>query len=427
MSIRRSVRVYPPDEVTTVSSRETDPSEVGLRNGEVEKIWNAVRAYYKTGTQPALALCIRRGGKVILDRAIGHAAGNSPDDPEGAPLRAATPETLYNLFSGSKSLTAMLIHHLDDEGLLHLDDYVAEYIPEFRVTPKDKITIRHLIDHRAGIPTTSGKLDLDALTDPTILREHYRTARSWWRPGRRVAYHAISAGFVLGDIIEVVTGKTINEYMDEVVRQPMGIASLTWGVKPDQLDAIARDTFTGFAQIPPVNAAFRRAFGATLHELVDLTNDPRFLTGVVPSGNCFATPNDASLYYEMLLRAGTIDGKKIFSERTVRRAIRETSFGEFDGILLAPVRYGSGFMLGAKYVSLYGFRTSKVFGHMGLSNVLVWADPERDISVCLMATGKPAITPEAVLWLKLTHTISALIPRDFPGRQVTVGPPPRFR
>lgn len=84
-------------------------------------------------------------------------------------------------------------------------------------------------------------------------------------------------------------------------------------------------------------------------------------------------------------------------------------------------------MLGAKYVSLYGFRTSKVFGHMGLSNVLVWADPERDISVCLMATGKPAITPEAVLWLKLTHTISALIPRDFPGRQVTVGPPPRFR
>lgn len=418
MSIRSSVRVYPRDEVTTISDRETSPESVGLRQKDIEAIWDTVAAYYRTGVQPAMALCIRRGGQIVLDRSIGHASGNLPGDTPDTPRRLATPDTLYNLFSGSKPFTAMLVHHLDDQGLLHLDDYVAEYIPEFRDAPKDKITIRHLIDHRAGIPKTAGELDLAALTDHKVLREHYRTAPSLWRPGRRVAYHAISAGFVLGDIIEEVTGKNINAYMDEVIRQPMGLKTLTWGVKPEQLDEIAYDAFTGFKQLPPVNAVFRRAFGATLEELLALTSDPRFLTGVVPSGNLFATPAEASLYFEMLLRGGTIDGKEILSSRTVRRAVRETSFGEFDGMLLAPIRYGSGFMLGAKYVSLFGTKTSKVFGHLGLSNNLVWADPERDISVCLLTTGKPAITPEAVLWTRIAQTIGDRIPRDFPGRQV---------
>lgn len=418
MSIRRSVRVFPPDEVTTISPHEVDPVAVGVSRESVEKIWKACVAYYKTGVQPAMALCIRRGGEVIIDRAIGHADGNSPDDPAGSTLRPATPDTFFNLFSGSKALTAMLIHHLDDQGLLHLDDAVVEYIPEFGANRKEGITIRHLLAHRAGIPTTEGNLDLNLLSDEKFIRDTYSNTKPWSRPGRRLAYHAISAGFVLGDIIKVVSGKDINTYMTEVVREPLGMKSLTWGVQPDQLGNVARDSFTGFAQLPPVNAAARRAFGATLHEIVDLARDPRFLTGVVPSGNCIGTANDASLFFEVLLRAGKANGQQIFNPRTVRRAIRETSYGEMDGILVAPIRYGLGFMLGAKYFSLYGLHTPRAFGHLGLSNVVVWADPERDISVALLTTGKPAITPEALLWINIMQTISREIPRDYKGASV---------
>lgn len=418
MNIRRSVRVFPVDEVTTISSREVPAAEAGLKQEDVEAIWKAVVRYYKTGVQPALALCIRRGGKVILDRSIGHAAGNSPDDPKGTPLRLATPDSLYNLFSGSKALTAMLIHHLDDQGLLHLDDAVAEYIPEFAMKGKSDVTIRHLLAHRAGIPTTNGVLDLGVLQDKQMMRKLYADFEPWYRPGSRVAYHAISAGFVLADIIEVVTGKTINEYQDEIVRKPLGLKSLTWGVTPSQLPNIAHDTFTGFSQPAPVNMAFRRAFGGTLREIVDLTKDPRFLTGVVPSGNCFGTPNEASAYFEMLLRGGELDGTRVFDVRSVRRAVRETSFGQLDGILIAPVPYGLGFMLGGRYVSLYGANSTRAFGHMGLSNCLVWADPERDISVAFFATGKPAISPEAIAWIPIPYTIASRIPRSFPGRSV---------
>src|SRR5699024_2747459 len=117
-----------------------------------------------------------------------------------------------------------------------------------------------------------------------------------------------------------------------------------------------------------------------------------------------------SRFFEFLLRGGTLDGVTIFDRETVRTAVREANFGEFDGDLGAPMRYSAGFMLGARLLSLYGLNTAKVFGHLGLSNVLVWADPERDISVCLMATGKPVLTPEALKWIVIPRLISRSIP-----------------
>lgn len=414
---RHAVQVFPIDEVTTIAPTEVPAEDVDLRTRDVERIWNACVRYYQTGVQPAMALCIRHRGKVILDRAIGHAWGNGPSDPPEAPKRLATPDTLYNLFSGSKPFIAMLVHHLAQEGKISLYDYAAEYVPEFRVPGKDKVTIAHLLEHKAGIPTTGGNMDLDLLTDPAKIREHYHDAEPWYRPGRRVAYHAISAGFVLADIVQNVTGKDINAYIDEVVCQPLNV-SLRWGVKPEDLPNLARDRYTGWEQLPPIDNAFRRAFGATMPEVVEIADDERFLTGVVPSGNCMTTPNDASKFFELLLRGGTLDGHTIFTRETVRRAVREANYGEFDGVLMAPIRYSAGFMLGAKVLSIYGLRTSKVFGHLGLSNVLVWADPERDISVSLMTTGKPVLTPEALRWIIIPQIISRTIPRIYPGRKI---------
>ncbi|MGB5680496.1 MAG: hypothetical protein WBM47_01500, partial [Polyangiales bacterium] len=80
-----AVRSFDPAEVTTKSHREVDPRGVGLRIEDVEAIWSSVVRFYKTGLHPAIALCIRRRGEIILDRAIGHARGNSPQDPEGTP------------------------------------------------------------------------------------------------------------------------------------------------------------------------------------------------------------------------------------------------------------------------------------------------------------------------------------------------------
>jgi len=125
----KRVRVFEPEEVTARGAPEADPGSVGLERDAVESIWGAVVDFYKTGFHPALGLCIRRRGEVILDRTIGHASGNSPDDPEGTPLVPATPDTLFNFFSGSKAVTAMLIHLLAERDQLHVDEPVATFIP----------------------------------------------------------------------------------------------------------------------------------------------------------------------------------------------------------------------------------------------------------------------------------------------------------
>jgi CubicO group peptidase (beta-lactamase class C family) len=124
------VRTPPAAEVTTRAA-ESDPRAVGMTAADVDAIGTALAGVYESGLYPALALCVRRRGQVIVDRAIGHASGNAPHDPPDAAKVRATPATLFSLFSASKMVTAMLVHLCDQRGLLHLDDPVAHYLPAF--------------------------------------------------------------------------------------------------------------------------------------------------------------------------------------------------------------------------------------------------------------------------------------------------------
>ena len=128
---RRIRKIFPPEEVTHHSPQEIDPREVGLEREDIESIWREVVRYYQTGLHPALSICIRRQGKIILQRSIGHARGNAPDAPLDSRLVGATPDTPFNIFSASKCVTAMLVHLLVEREQVGLDQAVADYIPEF--------------------------------------------------------------------------------------------------------------------------------------------------------------------------------------------------------------------------------------------------------------------------------------------------------
>jgi CubicO group peptidase (beta-lactamase class C family) len=101
-------------------------------------------------------------------------------------------------------------------------------------------------------------------------------------------------------------------------------------------------------------------------------------------------------FYQCLLDGGMHDGKRIFDRRTVRHAVAEQSWWEIDFTLIFPLRYGLGFMLGNKRMGPFGGDTEHAFGHVGLSNVFCWADPERQISVALLNTGKPIAAPHVI-------------------------------
>ena len=380
--------------VTTVGA-EVPPRVVGVEPAGVARIWRAVERLYASGMHPAIQLCVRRRGEVILDRAIGHARGNGPEDHPAAVKLVVTPATPFNIFSATKAVTAMIVHLLDQRDLIRLDDPVCEYIPEFGVGAKQWITIRHVLIHRAGIPNLPPEaLDLDILDDPERIVEILCELQPTGRPGQQLAYHAITGGFILGEVVRRVTGRSVRDVLDEEICRPLGLRWFNYGVRPEEVSQVARNYFTGPPLLPPLSLLLRRALGVGFHEAIELSNDPRFLTAIVPSGNLIATANEMTRFYQLLLNGGELDGLRVFDPRAIRRATSEQSYLEFDLTLALPFRYGMGFMLGREWLSPYGPDTRYAYGHIGFTNVITWADPERQVAAALLTSGKPLLYPE---------------------------------
>ena len=410
----RRAKVGRPTAVTTVNDTEVDPHSVGLMRDDIEAVWNAVVRYYRLRLQPAMTLCIRYRGQVVIDRSIGYARGAGPDDPSDAERTLARPDTLFSLFSASKVVTGILTHTLLDEGLIDIDTPVAEYVPGFGQHGKDQVTLRHVLAHQAGLARTPKEsVNLENLHDFRLVEKALIDAPIQTPPGEQVAYHALTGCFILQAVLQNVTGKDLRTLLDERIRGPLGLNHFTYGVRPDLVDQVAHECMTGPPPTEPFSGWMKEALGIPLTEAVSMSNDPRYLTGVMPAANVVSTANEVSLFFECLLRGGSLNGQQIISRRALARALVPQNSGLVpDGTIKIPVRYGLGFMLGGKVISLFGPDTESAFGHLGLTNVLAWADPERDISVAFLNNGNPLIAPEMVAWMAVPRTIGQRFPRQ---------------
>jgi CubicO group peptidase (beta-lactamase class C family) len=412
----KRIRAFPSTTVTRRSDQEVDPRSVGLRAEDIEAIWSAVVSFYEAGLHPALGLCIRRRGEVVLDRTIGHARGNSPKDDADAELVVATPDTLFSFFSGSKVVTATLVHLLADRKQLSVDDPIAKFIPEFGRHGKDRITVRQLLSHEAGIPDVPPELlQLDMLQAPDRILGVIYDLEPRFRPGTVPAYHTLTSGFVLAELIHRVSGTAIREFLAKEIGEPLGMRHFNYGVAEDEVDDVAVDAFTGPKPGWPMKQVLGKALGLSMPELVDTINDPRFRSGVVPSANIIGTTNEISRFFDMLVNGGVYDGQRILSPSTIAKAIEPQTPGRFDRIIKIPMAYSMGFMLGNDPVGFYGPWSGRAFGHIGLMNIMGWADPERDLAVALTNTGKPMPSIDTIRWFEILRQINTRVPRDGSG------------
>jgi CubicO group peptidase (beta-lactamase class C family) len=382
---------------------EVEPRAAGLPPDAAAAIWRSVEALYQTGYQPAVAFCLRRAGKVVFDRALGVERIGGPP---------ATPDSWFNLFSASKAVTAMVVHMLDDRGLIHLDDAICEYIPEFGKNGKEWITVRHVLTHRSGIPSVPGrKFDVDLLSDWDAILEVLCETRPVLAPGRRLAYHALTGGYVLGEVVRRVAGKDVRRLLREMVLDPLGMKSFDYGVRREDVPRVVSNVLTGPPVPFPLSWLVTRALGVSHADAVAVSNDRRFLEAIVPAGNVIGTADEACRFYQMLLDEGEQGGVRVCEPRTVRRAVAPQTYLEVDLTLALPVNYGMGFMLGQDLVSIYGSASPRAFGHVGFTNIVTYADPEREIAVALLTSGKPFLHTGLVKWLDVMRTISRVVPR----------------
>jgi CubicO group peptidase (beta-lactamase class C family) len=399
------------EEVTTVGAEE-DPAEGGMSPEAVERIWEAAVGVYRSGVHPAVQVCVRRQGAVVLNRAVGHARGNGPKDSGHTKKVKASPATPFLIYSGAKAITAFVVHMLGERGALDIERPVAHYIPEYDSHGKGEITIAHVLAHRAGVPNLpKTAFDLDRAGDRDFLVRTLSEARPFAKPGRLLAYHAVSGGYILGEVVHRVTGKDIRTVLAEEILDPLGFRWTNYGVASENTDQVALNYLTGPPTAPPFSNLITRALGLPLDQLVDASNDPRFLTAIVPAGNIVTPAEELSRFYEISRRGGELDGVRVMRPETVRRALTEQSHLEVDLSLGFPTRFGYGLMLGAQVLSLFGRDTQHAFGHLGFTNMLAWADPERALACAVMTNGKPILYPELPRFYGLMQRITSEAPK----------------
>ena len=403
-----------PDDLSSITTRgaaeESLPEAAAMKEKDVAAIWSCLEDLYRTGIYPGIALTLRRNGEVVINRGIGHSHGNGPtgNDMEGpgAEKILMTPDTPVCQYSASKAVTAMMIHWLAEQKQLFLQDPVKKYIPEFGQNNKQDITIHHLISHHGGIPAPPPK------TDPEILFDHDGFVKMICdlnprsKNGSRMAYHAVTGGTILGEIVRRVTGSDIREMLAEIVSRPMGFRYFNYGAAPDAISKIATDYATGIPLFFPLSSLAERALSVPWDEVVRIGNQDRFYRIIVPAANLVATADEMSQFYQMLLDGGEFAGRRIFASETIRRAVLPAAKMRFDGTLLIPMRYSAGFMLGAMPAGIWGPFSQHAYGHVGFINIFCWADPSRDIAVSLQTTGKSLVGHHIPVLARFLFTVA---------------------
>ncbi|MFC5831507.1 serine hydrolase domain-containing protein [Nonomuraea insulae] len=295
-------------------------------------------------------------------------------------------DTIALLASATKGLVAAAAMLLVDRGVLDLDAPVAEYWPEFAAGGKERIPLRWVLGHRSGVVTVNPPLTLADLEQGGAVSEALAAARPAWRPGRAHGYHCLTMGWLVGEVVQRVTGLSVGRYFAKEIAAPLGLdlyigppggkdlADLVPPTEAQLLQGRANPELAGLnrAICDPASLFHRSTFGS-----LALTGNP--LAGMpqaeIPS--CGGAGNAAGLARLYAALIGEVDGVRLLRPETADRA-RTVEAAGMDLVLRCHTAYGRGFMLpgGPMWP---GDCSPTAFGHAGVTGVFAYADPDHDL------------------------------------------------
>lgn len=324
-----------------------------------ERVRDAFEANFTRFGDVGAGCCVYVDGEQVVDLVGGVVA------PHGG---AYTRDTLQMVASATKGALAVCALRLAERGELDLDAPVATYWPEFAAEGKDAIPVRWLLSHRAGLPFVDTVLPMRAVYEWQPMVDLLAAQRPHWEPGTRHGYHALTYGWLVGEVLRRVTGRTPGELVRREVADPLGVdfwvglpESETRRVSPLIVATAAPETrpdpFT-LQLFDPESMAHKAFFVA--NGLLGTLNDPDGWAAQLPAGNGMATARSLARMYAACL--GEVDGVRLLSGETLRAATTEQSAGR-DEVLRVPSRFGLGFQLS---YPLRPFAGEGSFGHYGL-------------------------------------------------------------
>jgi len=329
-------------------------------------------------------LYVSLGGERIADAAMGE---NRPGEP-------LTPDHLMLWMSSTKPVAAVAICQLWERGRLELDDPVARHLPAFAAHGKERITLRHLLTHTAGIRLLDTGWPA-APWDEIVARIAAARPEPRWTPGEKAGYHLASSWFLLGEVVRRLdpAGRTFDHYAREEVFDPAGMADAWVGLPPERYRAYAAAGRVGALYAtenpPPREQAW--------------TSEAR-LAAVNPGGGGCGPMRDLGRFYETLLgTAAGVRGQgpngRLLSPQTVEAATARHRVGMLDHTFRHVMDWGLGFILDSKRYGVetvpYGYgrlASPRTFGHSGYRSSVAFGDPEHRLAVALAMNGTPAET-----------------------------------
>lgn len=345
-----------------VAAQHQNVSKSGMDSERLARILVQMKSFVKQGAIAGAVTLIARRGEVVSLEAVGH-----QDLESKKPMRA---DTIFDLRSVTKPVTAIGVMILMEEGKLALNDPVEKYIPEFSATRKTRgspnpITIHHLLTHTAGLPSNRPP----EIEDITIKRDRTLSEvvgflskqEPEFEPGTQFRYS--SGGYaVLGRIIEVVSGKPYEQFIKERIFVPLGMKDSFFFIPAEKQSRVA---------------SIYRFQDGKLSKWEEIEAYSRNAKYPGPEFGMYSTASDLASLCQMMLDGGTFKGRRILSKMSVELMTENHTLNIKSAITQTPAYQGLGWGLTGDPMNDFPLTSPGSFGHNGAFGAIVWLDPNK--------------------------------------------------
>ncbi|MFN3748623.1 MAG: serine hydrolase domain-containing protein [Sphingorhabdus sp.] len=314
----------------------------GLAEGKYAGVKSVMEASLASGADIGASFCVTQGGETVVDIWGGHA------DPEKT--SSWERDTIVNVYSTTKTMAALTALLLADRGVFDLHDRVAKFWPEFAAEGKDDVTIAQILSHSAGLSGWKEQLQREDLYDWSKCTNLLARQAPFWEPGTAPGYHALTQGYLVGEVVRRATGKTIGTVFREEIAEPLG-ADFHIGLPESE------DARVATLQPPPVAVAAQAASelqkNMATNPGIDVgeTAKRAWRGAEIPAAGGTGNARSVAEIHAILANGGMAKGKRFLSEAGCRRAL-ECQVEGTDLVLGIPVRFGMGFGLPGGMVPL---------------------------------------------------------------------------
>ena len=361
-----------------------------------KQVQAAIDRLVESGTERGIQVAVYRGADLVVDAVAGIADAESG--------RHVTPYTPFYNFSVGKGAASTVAHVLADRGLFDYDTPVVALWPEFGAHGKESVTVRHVLNHTAGVPGIPLDTTIEDVCNWDKMCAAIADEELWWEPGTKVGYHAYTFGYIVGEIVRRATGKRISQVLREDVAGPLGVPDeIYFGMPASEQYRLARledaPSAGPMPEMPPDLPMFKAGPMSTFPNAT-MGNRADVLSADIPAGGKVSARAIARMYAALMTE---VDGVRLISAERLREVTAVSASGT-DEVFGNPSTWGLGYAIGG--LGSAAQHSNTVFGVGGAGGSFACGDTATGIS---FAITKNRLSPDFSTATQLSQLVGNAI------------------